>query len=245
MKRMFRWCVRGLVLVALCVGLWGPQRAEAVKGATAAIGEMLALVEELRREVEALKTDLVALQTSGSTQSEDIAALQASDATQSTQISFLETDVLALDRNKQGVIACLSQKGNEVFFRGCNVNVQSGSGTTDGSLNGLGNLIVGYNENVAMPPSPKAKRTGSHNFVIGQNHEYTSYGGLVAGLRSTVSGANASVSGGLRNKASEFGASVSGGVNNSASAPRSSVSGGKNRAASELDSWVAGTLPNP
>jgi hypothetical protein len=45
-------------------------------------------------------------------------------------------------------VPCASQVGTEVFFTGCNVNIQSGSGSTDGPVNGLGNLSVGYNANV-------------------------------------------------------------------------------------------------
>jgi hypothetical protein len=37
-----------------------------------------------------------------------------------------------------------------VYFDGCNVNIRSGSGATDGTLNGLGNLVVGYNEKVCQ-----------------------------------------------------------------------------------------------
>ena len=31
-------------------------------------------------------------------------------------------------------------------------------------------------------------RTGSHNLVVGDDHEWTSYGGLVAGYTTTTSG---------------------------------------------------------
>jgi hypothetical protein len=81
-----------------------------------------------------------------------------------------------------------------------------GSGTTDGTTNGLGNLIVGYNENVFA-----ATRTGSHNLIIGVDHEYTSFAGLVAGWTNTISGPHATVSGGSSNVASGWAASVSGG----------------------------------
>ena len=35
-------------------------------------------------------------------------------------------------------LPCASQVGTEVFFTGCNVNIRSGSGSTDGAVNGLG-----------------------------------------------------------------------------------------------------------
>src|SRR5205807_1257654 len=64
-------------------------------------------------------------------------------------------------------LPCASQIGNDVYFTGCNVNIRSGSGSTDGPTNGLGNLIVGYNEF----PSSVVTRSGSHNIVVGEDHE--------------------------------------------------------------------------
>lgn len=43
-------------------------------------------------------------------------------------------------------LPCARQEGDEVIFEACNVNVRSGSGETNGTPNGLGNLVVGYNE---------------------------------------------------------------------------------------------------
>jgi hypothetical protein len=85
------------------------------------------------------------------------------------------------------------------------VQVVSGSGATD-AVNGKGNLIVGYNR-----ATFGQVRTGSNNLIVGDEHEYTSYAGLVVGFHNTISGASASVSGGVNNTASANGASVSGG----------------------------------
>ena len=68
-----------------------------------------------------------------------------------------------------------------MFFTGCNVNIQSGSGTTDGNVNGLGNLVVGYDANTGGHA-----RTGSHNLIVGDEHEYSSFGGLVAGFQNKI-----------------------------------------------------------
>ena len=125
---------------------------------------------------------------------------------------------------------------DDVIFTGCDVHVQNGHGSTD-SNNGLGNLIIGYNEHVGS-----LIRNGSHNVVIGSDHSYSSYGGLVAGYSNTVSEAFASVSGGKNNTASGVAASVSGGYMNEASGDRASVSGGSDRTASGLHNWRAGGL---
>ena len=102
----------------------------------------------------------------------------------------------------------LESGGDDFVFTGVNVHVRSGSGATDGSVNGLGNLIVGYDE---LRGSGLDDKTGSHNLVVGPTHNYSSYGGLVAGCRNAVSGIYASVSGGSNNAASNECASVSGG----------------------------------
>jgi len=120
--------------------------------------------------------------------------------------------------------------GTTLQFSGINVQVVSGSGATSGAVNGKGNLIVGYNESgfctgsfinpnpcntnadcpVGGTCTPVAK-SGSHNLVIGQSNAYSSYGGLVAGRKNTVSAPNASVTGGFGNTASGTQSSVSGG----------------------------------
>ena len=81
---------------------------------------------------------------------------------------------------------------------GANLQVVNGQGTTN-TTNGLGNLIVGYNE---LGNFNGDDRTGSHNLVTGQANSFSSYGGLVAGQSNTVSGRWSSVSGGKDNTAS-------------------------------------------
>jgi hypothetical protein len=131
-----------------------------------------------------------------------------------------------------------------VIFEGANVHVRSGSGATDdgGTPTGLGNLVIGYDEAPQIPRLPSPDRAGSHNLIVGPGHEYTSYGGLVAGTENAVSGAGASVTGGIFNLASGVAASISGGFNNEASDDDASVSGGASRIADSPDSWAAGGL---
>jgi len=116
----------------------------------------------------------------------------------------------------------VSDDGKQIYITEANLHVRSGSGATDGTVNGLGNVIIGYNEE----RSEGNDRTGSHNIVVGRNQNYSSYGGLVAGFFNTTSAPYASVSGGISNTASGNYASVSGGENNTASGWWSSVSGG-------------------
>ena len=83
-------------------------------------------------------------------------------------------------------------------------------------------------------------RSGSHMLVVGKEHNYSSFGGIVVGQRHTTSGEYASVSGGFSNVASGDTASVSGGFFNQASGLRASVSGGSDNQAIGGASSVSG-----
>src|SRR5215471_10643777 len=69
---------------------------------------------------------------------------------------------------------------NEVVITGANLRIVNGLGST-GTMNGLGNLIVGYNELQPLLPNV---RTGSHNVVVGSRNNFSSFGGLVVGDRN-------------------------------------------------------------
>jgi hypothetical protein len=113
-----------------------------------------------------------------------------------------------------------SREKNEIFITGANLHLVNGlgqtvCGTEEESIpdypNGLGNLIVGYNESRGFEEDI---RTGSHNVVVGEQHNFSRFGGLIVGNFNTISGDFASVSGGGElNTASGFAASVSGGQN--------------------------------
>jgi hypothetical protein len=131
--------------------------------------------------------------------SDHSAAIAAMDA----KITGLTARVAALE----ALLAGVSRSENDIIIEGANLHVRSGSGATDGPVNGLGNLIVGYNE----PRGDGADRSGSHNLVVGSQHNYSAYGGLVAGFHNAVSGAFASVTGGQNNIAAGAGATAGGG----------------------------------
>jgi len=138
-------------------------------------------------------------------------------------VAALEARIEALEVLLAGVI----RNGNNIVYNGVNVHIVNGTGTTDGAANELGNLIVGYNELRGTGDD----RTGSHNIVVGKEHNYSSYGGLVVGSTNTISGDYASVSGGRTNTANSDYSSVSGGYGNTASGWDSSVSGGSSNTA--------------
>ena len=139
-----------------------------------------------------------------------------------------------------------------IRFTGVNVQIVNGLGATNGfpddsasvdpaqtTTNGLGNLIVGYNELIGP-----GDRTGSHNMVVGVGHSYSSLGGLVVGFENTISGHYSSVTGGRSNEASGELSSVSGGEGNVARGARSSVGGGGRNEARGERSSISGGVEN-
>lgn len=149
-------------------------------------------------------------------------------------------DLIARVQALEAKLACVSQDGDNVVFEKCNVVIRSGSGQTDGEVNGLGNVIIGYNES----PGENIKRSGSHNLIIGPEHAYSGFGGLVVGRENTISAPYASVLGGRLNTASGLGATVSGGSVNTASRDFASVSGGKSNEAKGVNASISGGSSN-
>jgi hypothetical protein len=157
----------------------------------------------------------------------------------------------------------VSREGHDLFITGANLHLVNGLGQTacgseEESIpdcpNGLGNLIVGYNESrvgsgfCEFDPSDPVCidiRTGSHNVVIGREHNFSRFGGLVVGLFNTISGDFAVVSGGQENTASGSRSVVSGGAGNTASNDLAAVSsGGQRNTASGISATVSGGQSN-
>src|SRR5437660_9426114 len=101
-----------------------------------------------------------------------------------------------------------------VQFAAVNVQILNGAGRT-ASVNGTGNLVVGYDE-------APGNQSGSHDLILGQFQSFTGVGELVGGYDnsatgnyssvlgsfSAASGKYATVTGGQFNKAGGNGASV-------------------------------------
>jgi hypothetical protein len=189
-------------------------------------------VTTLQQQVSALQGQVTSLQDKN-------AALSADDVALKTTLSKVSYDPQGL--NGQPTLT----------INGANLQIVSGSGATDGPVNGVGNLILGYDEGAGA-------QTGSHNLVLGDGQSFTSYGGLIGGRNNTAtgpfsvlfgssntaSGDSSAVTGGRGNVASHWAASVSGGIGNTASADGSAVSGGKSNAASDQYSSVSGGYGN-
>jgi len=110
---------------------------------------------------------------------------QVSALAASQQLALAE--VRKSNATLQARLTCVTNSNSTDFvFDGCNVLIQNGAGAT-GTVNARGNLIIGYNKNEV------SKRTGSHNLIVGDLHEYTSYGGVVTGTENTIGAPNSTV----------------------------------------------------
>jgi hypothetical protein len=149
----------------------------------------------------------------------------------------------------------LTRTGTDMVISGANLYIVNGTGKTI-TANGLGNLILGYNE---KRNDGTDLRTGSHRLVIGRFNNYTHWGGMVVGEKNEVQYDYSSVTGGRENQAlaqyatitggwkgivyGEFGA-ISGGRENIAYGPSSSITAGYLNQANEAYASVTGGQHN-
>jgi hypothetical protein len=183
-----------------------------------------------------------------------IASLQAQVVTLKSQITVLQaspanrlTPYLSVDTNPN---PGKHMTGPTITFKGVNINIVNGLNQTR-SANGLGNLIIGYNEEPlgpVAPPLEAADRSGSHCIVVGSGHTFggpastgATSGCVVFGEFNRVVGYAQSVLGGEGNSAA-YGTSnaVVGGSGNQAVGAYSSILGGESNATYGFQSTVSG-----
>lgn len=87
-------------------------------------------------------------------------------------------------------------------------------------------------------------KSGSHNLVIGDYHQYSQFGGIVAGWQNSILSKGANVTGGTHNKALSLLSSVVGGTFNSTDGVSSAILGGTNNSAEAIVSTVSGGRNN-
>lgn len=161
-----------------------------------------------------------------------VAALHQILADHAAKIAVLEADNEQLRQ-----YVSIDPSSHSVIFEGANIHVRSGSGSTSGEVNGLGNLIVGYDEEDSRTDTAKS---GSHNLIVGPGNNYSSYGGLVVGRSNTIAAPCSVVTGGVGNRATGWYSAVSGGNGNEASGHSAAVFGGSGNQSSGLSGVVSG-----
>lgn len=202
-------------------------------------------------QITALQTNIGTLQNTVAGFNNTVNGLQGSIG------QLAQNSVLALD-------GYLSLNGNTAMFDGVNVQIVNGLGLTE-SVNGTGNLIVGYDEaqDANNNDGPEicdngdyinqtdclanngtwdsGQKVGSHNIVVGRAHSYTQYAGVVFGEKNAINNEYSTVTAGLRNVAAGKYTSVSGGISNLAAGHLSAINGGAdNKTFSERSSINGG-----
>ena len=190
----------------------------------------------------------------------DNQALAAANAELLSRLDTLESfvddlrAVMSLENDRQGNPA--------VVFSGVNLHVNNGSGETE-FVNGLGNLIVGYDEALEVGVSicslgefelgedclanngvfAASHKSGSHSLVVGPYNSYSRAAGLAVGWRNAVTG-NFATAFGRDNRASGAGSAAVGGTVNVAAGESSSVTGGVRNLANTFNASVNGGSEN-
>jgi hypothetical protein len=203
-----------------------------------------------------------------------VRTLQAAVSNQATQITALQTTLATVQASSVMALnpyleVTTDVRGPLARFFGVNIQLVNGSGQTYETPNGVGNLIIGYDavrpENygyrfdcsIGIGPRPNQKaceaaggtwalnhKSGSHNLIVGDWHNYSQTGSVVFGFWNTVNHEATSVTGGLSNDAGGRWASVSGGRLNSATGEAAGVSGGNANIASGEIASVSGGREN-
>jgi len=190
-----------------------------------------------------------------------VVALQAQVLALQTQLAGVSNNtVMDLD----GRVELVTDARGYLTVRFTGVNVQVVNGVSQETPNGVGNLIVGYNNarTAGWPGCSDGQfgdstpcqtnghvwavnhKTGSHNLVVGDRNAYSQTGALLAGYDNLVNRNYASVTGGHQNLAQGIGSTVSGGGYHQALANYSSISGGWNNGTQGLLSSVSGGRNN-
>lgn len=204
---------------------------------------------ELEARIEVLEALVVELQ----------AQITANDGDIATAANVLQ--YVSVDNGEMNGIV-----GPHFVIEGANVHIRSGAGSTTEGCNhaapdcdgrtGLGNLIVGYNEDrsaaysddyisnvfgsanhaalcAAQPwvVDPEGtpvcvERSGSHNLIVGQWHNFVGHGGALAGIFNDVRGSHQFAAGSQNSVHGAYG-TVTGGVFNRAKGNFSSIGGGR------------------
>jgi uncharacterized coiled-coil protein SlyX len=230
----------------------------------------------LQASVNSQEATISTLQDRVNTQDATISTLQDTVTSETSTISTLQSDldeVLSSDVMALNPYLTVSESGVGetpgplVQLAGVNLQIVNGTGSTN-SINGLGNLIIGYNEANTIAGEDyqhcsdgqyssaedcgsgvgwsHSHKSGSHYLVTGSQNNYSQYGGIVAGFRNFSTRAYSTVTGGDRNAAKGSNSSISGGSFNQTHdlASEGSVSGGSDNEAVGEFSSVSGGIRN-
>jgi len=84
-----------------------------------------------------------------------------------------------------GPESCTLPDGTPVSPCGVNVYVRNGSGASNNTFNGLGNIIIGSNR---PPAKATLIRNASHSIIVGEEHEYLISSSAIFGYQHNIIG---------------------------------------------------------
>ena len=192
-----------------------------------------------------------------------IKALEADNTSQQALIDALTTQNAAMQEVLQYVSLSEIVDPNTSFsyptllISGANLQVVNGTGGTNNTKTGTGNLIVGYNEESSVNPGCSVSsypdqtsceaagsiwsaslRHGSHNIIVGKGNGYSNFGGLAVGEDNLINGKFSATIGRVNTASGEY--SIALGRLNTASGKGSIISGGRENTASGEYASVSG-----
>ena len=141
------------------------------------------------------------------------------------QITALQSQVASLEASAVpglGDYVSVDDSAHTILVSGANLQVHNGYGAN--WSNGLGNVIVGYNQ-LQANQDPLETRNGSHNMVIGNGHYYTGVHNLISGGTNRAFGSGGVIFG-YNNKTWDNANVVLGGGNNTAYGDACAILGG-------------------
>lgn len=207
LRLRFAMLAGALVCLGAAVLLQGDQRPAQAQGNGVPFERLLQRIVALEQTTKQQAAEITALRSALAQEAGTRAEADAAVGTHVAELQYRTQFVKVVD--------------GEMYIEGTNLHLVNGMGATE-AVNGKGNLIVGYNEAAGSV----SDRSGSHNVVVGSDHRYASYGGLVAGCSNRLYAPYASVTGGYHHWASGWASSISGGYDNEAWGACASVSGG-------------------
>jgi hypothetical protein len=214
------------LMLALCCLLLTPALASASKPTVKSLAKSLAALQKtVKSQATTIASQggtIASLSGDLATAKQSIATLQSTVADQGAKLTAAAPLLAIAPYVSLTAGAMNGVAGPNVVFQGVNLHVRSSASEDDTS--GLGNLIVGWDNDPPVPLS--GYRSGSNNLVCGDLNSFLNNGSFLAGQDNVCREEYASVSGGYNNTASGVVASVSGGDNNIASGLMTSISGG-------------------
>lgn len=263
---------RRAACLALGLGLLGASAAASAQ-ARLSLADLAAQIEALRGQVTSLTQANSNLQGQIDSLNANLGVVQGSIAgVQSiaqearTRLAAVEGGLAAVQSNSvlalDGILA-YDAAAQTARFSGIDVQVINGAGAD--TINGRGNLIIGYNwPRLGDPICSKgdyddpigtnctahggiyatSHKSGSHNLVVGEGHAYSDYGGVLFGANNAVTKYGGTVLGGYGNIVRGRLGGVVGGMTNEANGPASVVSAGVSNRASGSFSAIGGGAEN-